>query len=399
MTRIIVSIKIEVEMKKMKSKILLFSLCTLVLIFNIPFSYADDWYNQYGGHFKVFEVKTNRLLFETAREVARGDQYLSGDNKLYSIVRVNSSRRIGYAEFIRDVKLPEIDEVAFNEFVTAMRSGEGIDGLLAQAGGNKKVGIYATHSSESYLPTDGAESIKGDGGIFKVAEKMRASFEKNGVEALFDDTPHDSHDAGAYKRSRRTALQLLRNEQPQALIDVHRDAIPAKAYLTDINGEPASKVRLVVGRRNQNFKANEETAWKIKAVADKMYPGLIKDIFYARGDYNQDLTPRAMLLEMGTYRHSRQRAEKSAGFISEVITTSLYGGTFKDKTDGETEKAAPQERSNRGSMTGIAGIAAVIGGGGLAFLFLSSGGKEWRSKVASYKQEFKNFLGRTRKKK
>lgn len=382
----------------MKSKKLLFLLCILVLMISAPVSYADDWYGQYGSYFKVYDAESSKLLFETAREVTKGDQYLSADNKLYNIVRINKSNKLAYAEFIKDVELPQIDEVAFNEFVTALKNNEGLAALLAQEG-NRKVGIYSTHSSESYVPTDGSESIEGDGGIYKVGEKIREGFEKNGVSANHDKAIHDPHDAGAYKRSRRTAVQLLRSEQPQALIDVHRDATPAEAYLTEINGEPAAKVRLVVGRRNQNFKANEETAWKVKAVADKMYPGLIKDIFYAKGDYNQDLTPRAMLLEMGTYEHSRQRAEKSAGFISEVITTSLFGGTFKDKTDGETEKVAPQEKSNKGSGVGIAGILAVIGGGGLAFLFLSSGGKEWKSKVSNFKQEFNNFLGRTRKKK
>lgn len=381
----------------MKVKKLVFLLCLLVLIISAPISYADDWYGDYGSYYKVYDAQSSKLLFETAREVTKGDQYLSGDNKLYNVVRINRSNRLAYAEFVKDVELPEIDEVALNAFVVALRSGEGLAALLAEE--DRKVGIYSTHSSESYVPTDGTESIEGNGGIFKVAEKIKAGFEENGVGAIFDNTSHDPHDAGAYKRSRRTALQLLRAEQPQALIDVHRDATPAEPYLTDINGEPASKVRLVVGRRNQNFKANEETAWKIKAVADKMYPGLIKDIFYAKGDYNQDLTPRAMLLEMGTYQHSRQRAEKSAGFISEVITTSLYGGTFKDETDGKTEKVAPQENSNKGSGAGIAGILAVIGGGGLAFLFLSSGGKEWKSKVSNFKQEFHNFLGRTRRKK
>ncbi len=382
----------------MKAKRRVFLVCLLLLIIAAPVSYADDWYGEYGGYYKVYDSGSSKLLFETAREVTKGDQYLSGDNKLYNVVSVNKSSSLAYAEFVKDIELPEIDEVAFNELIVAMRSGEGIAALLAEEE-DRKVGIYSTHSSESYVPTDGTESIEGNGGIFKVAEKIKAGFEQNGVGAVFDNTSHDPHDAGAYKRSRRTALQLLRAEQPQALIDVHRDATPAETYLADINGEPASKVRLVVGRRNQNFKANEETAWKIKAVADKMYPGLIKDIFYAKGDYNQDLTPRAMLLEMGTYEHSRQRAEKSAGFISEVITTSLYGGTFKDETDGETEKVAPQEKSNKGSGAGIAGILAVIGGGGLAFLFLSSGGKEWKSKASNFKQEFNNFLGRTRRKK
>ena len=39
-------------------------------------------------------------------------------------------------------------------------------------------------------------------------------------------TPHDPHDAMAYDRSRRTAAELLK-KNPIALLDIHRDAVPA----------------------------------------------------------------------------------------------------------------------------------------------------------------------------
>ena len=47
-----------------------------------------------------------------------------------------------------------------------------------------------------------------------------------------------------------------------------------------------SKVRLLVGKGNQNKDANLSFAKQIKAVADKMYPGLIKDIYMGKGAYN-----------------------------------------------------------------------------------------------------------------
>ncbi len=386
-------------MKSKSKKLLLVTLITVMLIFTVnPLSYGDDWYDQYGSHYKIYNVENSQLLFETAREVYKGDQYLSGDNKMYEVIRVNAKNKMAYAEFKKDVELPQIDKVALEEFVMALRSNEGLAALIAQED-ERRVGIYCTHTAESYVPTDGTESNIDGGGILKVAERLGENFKKVGVNAVFDNTSHVPHDAGAYKRSRRTAVQLLREQQPNAIFDLHRDATPADPYLTEINGEPSSKVRLVIGRRNQNFKANEETAQKIKAVGDEMYPGLIKDIFYAKGDYNQDLTPRAMLFEMGTFEHSRQRAEKSTEFLSEVLTTVVFGGTFEEKETGEEKKVTPQEKSNKGSGMGIAGILGVIGGGGLLFLFLSSGGKEWKSKVTNFKQEFNSFLGRIKRRK
>ncbi|SCX87775.1 stage II sporulation protein P [Alkaliphilus peptidifermentans] len=372
-------------------------LCLTFIVMSLQFSYSDDWYDDYGGYYRVYDVKSGDRLFETARDVTRGDQYLSGDNKMYKVVRVNTSSKIAYAEFIEDITLPEIDELAFESIVFALRNNIGLENFLVQDE-DRRVGIYCTHTAESYTPTDGSESIEDGGGILKVAESLKESFEGHGVEAIFDNTSHVPHDSGAYKRSRRTAVQLMRDNGINTLIDVHRDATPAEAYLTELNGEPASKVRLVIGRNNQNFKANEEMAWKIKSVADKMHPELIKDIFYAQGGYNQDLTPNAMLVEMGTYEHTRERAEKSTEFLSEALTTALYGGTFTDQKDGEKEEVKPQKESNAGSGTGIAALLAIIGGGGIAFLFLSSGGKEWRSKVSNFKDEFNSFLGRRKKK-
>lgn len=392
----------------MKNKLNLW-LVFLLIISSISTVHADDWYVEYGSYYEVYNRENNKLLFQTAREVSKGDQYISSDNKMYHVVRVNQRDHIAYAEFVREVEMPRINQQALANLQQTIEENGLAALILAQgnsgsSGGDRRVGIYATHTAESYLPTDGAESLQGGGGILKVAETLKKSFEGHGVEAILDNTSHEPHDAGAYKRSRRTAVQLIRDSGINTLIDVHRDAVPAEQYLTEIEGKPATKVRLVVGRRNQNFPANEELAIQIKAVADKMRPGLIKDIFYAKGDYNQDLTPRAMLAEMGTYSHTRQRAETTANYLSEVITTALFGGVVEqEETTKEGRIVVPKQiqgiqGKNKGSAKGAIGLVAVILIGGFAFLFLSSGGQEWKSKISNFKQEFTNFLGRSKKK-
>lgn len=399
-------------------------ICVLLILVGLTtqFVVADDWYSDEPGYYKVYDSETDKILFQTAREVSKDDQYLSNDNKMYKVIKVNKSDNTAETKFIEDISLPEINKEALANIKLALGGKASLESILTQAEqeegeGERKVGIYATHSSESYVPSEGTESVDGGGGILKVAEKLKSGFENNGVNATFDNTLHNPHDAGAYKRSRRTATQLMREQQPTSLIDVHRDAIPPEEYLTEIEGNPASRVRLVVGRRNQNFAANEETALKIKSLADEMYPGLVKDVFYGKGDYNQDLTPRAVLLEMGTHEIERERAEKSAGYMSEIITTALFGQTFKEGEQGAagaggaeggteggagtpgggTPEAATQ--SNTGSGTGIFAILAVVVLGGIGFLFLSNSGKEWKSKVSNFKEEFANFLGRNKYKK
>ena len=68
-------------------------------------------------------------------------------------------------------------------------------------------------------------------------------------------------------------------------------------------------MRLVVGRQKANREANLDYSNLIMALADEEFPGLIKGIFNARGNYNQDMGPRMILLE---FHHSGLKAWRSS---------------------------------------------------------------------------------------
>jgi stage II sporulation protein P len=64
----------------------------------------------------------------------------------------------------------------------------------------------------------------------------------------------------------------------------------------------------------------------VKAVADRVYPGLIKDIYMGRGAFNQDLLPGSLLLECGTYTLEKERVLASMPMMADVLDRALYGG-------------------------------------------------------------------------
>lgn len=350
-----------------------------VIILAPGFAFGEE--HSKGDYYVVFDAETGDEIFATSWQVNLADRYISSDNKLYEVTRVNAEEFKGYARYMETVQLPEVDEIFVEE-------------TLSTAQKDRKMALYFTHSAESYVPTDGTDSKPGNGGIFKVGEAFKKGLEKNGIEVNLDKTPHDPHDANAYVRSRRTAIELLKGGV-DAIFDIHRDAIPKEYYIDEINGKPVAKIRIVLGRRNQNLKANEQLALKIKAVADKMYPGFTRDIYYARGNYNQDLAPRALLFEFGTHEHTRERAENSGELLANVVAKAMYGG---EATEGTRVRAEQQQ--SKGSGSGMLWVLALAGLGGLGFLFLSTGGKEFRSKAKGFtKKEFGSFLGRIKRKK
>lgn len=358
----------------------------LILISLIAFSsiaYANDGYHEEDGYYTVYDQETDEVLFMIAMGIAEGDQYVSGDNKLYEVVEVRDQKYTAYAKYKEDVTLPEISTV----------QEEALALMLEQE--DRKVGLYHTHSDESYEPSDGTYSINGKGGIYKVGDALTKGLEDDEINVIHKQNLHLPHDAGAYRRSRPTNEEIL-EENPSAVFDVHRDAIPPEQYDFEVNGEPATKVRLVLGQKNQNIEKNKNLAYKLKAVADEMYPGMIKDIYMGKGSYNQDMAPNTILLEMGAHKNTREAAENTATAFADVIKVAVFGGEKQVPTeDGQGNKTVqntePAEADDTGTGRGIFIVLIVAAVLGIGFLFVSNSGKELRAKFGD---RFSSFLGR-----
>ena len=328
------------------------------------------------GEEQVWDIVTEEgtLLTQLIYEPEAGDEYLAADNTLYTVVGVDGNRVIARRE--GTVELPDVSWLDADA------------ALAVSAMGDKRVALYCTHSDESYEPSDGTYSNDERGSIYEVAEALAEALREDGVRATVSDALHHPHDAGAYRRSRQTAVALLRETAPDALFDIHRDGIPDPAqYQTTIGGRECSKVRLLVGRGNQNMEVNKEFALTIKAVGDKLYPGLIKDIYMGKGAFNQDLLPRSVLLECGTYTLEKGLVLRSMPMMADVLYRTLYGGvtgsagTVSDSraqgqrsSDGITPGATdvPTARDD-GSMTGILWIAGLFVVGLIVYGVLAAG--------------------------
>lgn len=314
------------------------------------------------------------LLTHIAADVEAGDEYIDQGNRLFKVVSVD------------EASLTATVELAGEEPMLSLTALE-----ISRTAQTKSVGIYVTHSDEAYEDGDGASSIdSGWTGIHDVAWALGESLEEMGVEVLFDPSVHLPHDAGAYRRSRATAVELLK-QGPSALIDVHRDGIPdASEYTAEVDGEEMTQVRLLVGRSNPNSAANREFAKKLKAAADSEYPGLIKDIFIGKGNYNQELMPQSILLEFGTHTSNKEEVLRSTELMADVLHTVLFGTGGSgaatqnpsqsgqgDEAQGEnvtgTPQGAQQEYGGSGVATGIAWIVGIVVLGAIAFAVISSG--------------------------
>ena len=319
------------------------------------------------GFFELFDEAGN-ILTRTGRILGVGDGYIEADNRYYVVERIDGDKII--TKFKETIELPEVELEAQAPTQGTLlarwwiRARQLAADLVQSQGRGKgdsdnrdtKVAIYATHSDESYVPTSGTASEE-EGDILDVAKALGKALEDLGYTVQISDNSHLPRDGEVYLRSRRTASQLLQQYQPDTIIDVHRDAVPAEVYETTVNGKEMVKVRLVVGKQNQNREAIMEYAKRIKSVADKQFPGLVDGILHAQGNYNQDLSPKAILMEFGTHLTSKDKAEAAARLMARVLPAAAG---FSGGRSTQSSVQRDEDRSAGSSLWWMLGVGVAL---------------------------------------
>ena len=332
--------------------------------------------------------ENDHVITRYAGECEAGDEYISPENLHFRVKEVDTSSKQALAELIGKADMPDVSWLDVQE-----------ESQPVAAVGKRKIALYCTHSDESYIKGDGTESVEGSGGIYDIAGMFGDELEKLGATVTLSDATHLPHDAGAYRRSRQTAVELLK-DQPNAIFDIHRDGIPdPDEYATTVGNKKMSKVRLLVGKSNQNKAANLSFAKQIKAVGDKVYPGLIKDIYMGKGTYNQDLAPRSVLLEFGTHTLDKALVSASTKPMSDAVYKALFGGITGSAGASDTSSktaqtkpdvsAPPAVEDNTGAGNAVWLIVALIAGLAV-FAFLSTGG---RGGMQKFSRSFSEMTG------
>lgn len=367
-----------------------FFILTVTLMLLLPTALASSASAYREEVYTLYDASGNRIA-SYCGDCSAGDEYISGENRHYRVTSVDESAKTALVADLGTIELPDISWLEADVSLPVSANGK-----------ERKIALYCTHSDESYKNGDGKTSDDERGGIYDVAKSLATALEGMNVTVYQSTELHHPHDSGAYRRSRQTAVSLLKNT-PDAIFDIHRDGIPdPDEYAVTIGGTEMSKIRLLVGRGNQNNEANLSLAKQLKAVADKIYPKLIKDIYMGKGSYNQDLSPRSVLLEFGTHTLAKKRVLASTKPMSEVIYKVLYGGVTgaagasdvggtQNGQNAKSETAATATEDSKGVSSGVVWMIVLLVAGLLVFAFVStrSGGEG----MNKFKRSFSEMTG------
>lgn len=193
------------------------------------------------------------------------------------------------------------------------------------------IALYNTHTGETYGLTDGLTHLKGKaGGVTIVAREMQKYIqEKYKIPVVYAPTIHDLSFNKSYVESEKTAARLIK-ETPglEMIIDVHRDgSMTREQSLTKVNGQSVAKILIVIGTdaraEHPKWRENLDFARKLAAKIDAMYPGLSRGIAIKQGRYNQELSTKALLVEIGSDKNTTDEAVAAGRLFASAVVALL----------------------------------------------------------------------------
>lgn len=227
--------------------------------------------------------------------------------------------------------------------------------------------VYHTHAQESFLPSLKAAGKGGDSpysgddrlNVVRVGEELaRTLQEQYGIPTLHLWTHFDANGlTGAYMESLKGVEEAMaRYASARVLLDIHRDSSGREATVTVVGGKPVARVMFVLGKGNPHlpnphWRENEAFGDAIARALDaavapdplpasyagtpgQRFPPLVRQLqdgdgdpwtFARDGRFNQHLSPRAILIEIGGPENTVPEALRAARLVARAVAAVLKG--------------------------------------------------------------------------
>ena len=205
---------------------------------------------------------------------------------------------------------------------------------------NKNILIFHTHSCESYTPsekyqytqTGNYRTTDKNYSVIRVGTELENYLKQYNINVIHDTSYHDYPSyTGSYTRSLQTVENILKTNQSDIIIDLHRDAVgsrPDYAPTVKIGDDYAAQIMFVIGTNegglwHPNWQQNLKFAVKVQQKAEEMYPGLFKPIMLTKSRYNQHTGKYANIMEIGSTGNTLDQCLTSMKYLSAVLNEVL----------------------------------------------------------------------------
>ena len=197
--------------------------------------------------------------------------------------------------------------------------------------------IYNTHQSEEYQGKT-FEAYNITPGVMMASYLFQDKLEKLEVNTIvLEDNIIDYMNLNnmkysqSYKASRQFIEQTIKNTPSlKLIIDLHRDSVSKDKATTIINNKSCAKISFVIGNEHDNYEQNLELSNKLNNMIKEKYPNLTRGVLIKGGKgnngiYNQDISPKQTLIEIGSQESTIDEVLNTIELLSPIIEEFVHG--------------------------------------------------------------------------
>ncbi len=193
-----------------------------------------------------------------------------------------------------------------------------------------------TKRGESYVESAAFRTLDENYNMLSVGDRVAEVLSAGGITVVHDRELHDypSYD-GSYNHARKAISYYLKKYPSiQLVLDLHRDASGdlnnQMRTLATVEGQDSAQLMLVVGSgasglNHPDWEKNMALAVKLHTVLETAAPGITRPAILRAQRFNQDLSPGALLVEVGSAGNSHAEALRAAEVLAEGILALAKG--------------------------------------------------------------------------
>lgn len=225
--------------------------------------------------------------------------------------------------------------------------------------GKPLVLIYHTHTTESYMPSKNYNYNPRDKAyhtndlkfsVARVGDVMAEELNKMGIPTLHNKTVHDVPTyMTSYANSAKTVEQILKvNPSIKIIIDLHRDAPMAdpqksrELTTVKIDGKTYSRIMLVIGSDkvfpHPHWKENYQFGVLVNNKLEELYPGISREIDLREQRFNQHLSKKAILVEIGSHGNTMEESIESAKAFTRALSEVIKSLTLLNENENNGQQ-------------------------------------------------------------
>jgi stage II sporulation protein P len=173
--------------------------------------------------------------------------------------------------------------------------------------------------------------------MVSVGAYVAKRLEEAGISVLHDTILHDEPSYNAAYNNSRKSVQAYLQEHPSIclVLDLHRDSIQDEAgnqlaHTVFAQGTTVAPLMLVVGTdygglEHPNWQENLSLALKLQLQLEDLCPGICRNINLRTQRFNQDLSPGALIVEIGAAGNTHAEALTATEVLAQAILSLAEG--------------------------------------------------------------------------